>query len=72
MAVKIDLADGLIKSQTVSIKYIKFAQGSVSKIHAKFSEEQADFYEIILFRYTELLGIEKCKTKISTKALNIF
>ena len=73
LAVKIDLAAGLIKSQTVSIKHIEFAQGSVCKVHVKFlMSKLISMKSSYLRRHNYWVPIEKCETKIPTKALIIF
>ena len=70
LTVNIDIQDRLINCQTGNIRHIEFAEGTVHKVYAKFSDEQAGLKAIrssYVDRQNSWVPIKKCGTEISVK-----
>ena len=70
LKVNVGIQDRLINGQTGNVKHIQFVHGSIHKVYAKFSDEQAGLRAMrssYLGRQNSWVAIEKCKTEIALK-----
>ena len=70
LTVNVDIQDRLINGQTRNVKHTKFVQGSIHKVHVKFSDEQAGVKAMgssYLGRQNFWVAIKKYETEIPVK-----
>ena len=70
LTVNVDIQDRLINGRTGNVKRIEFVHGSIHKVYAKVSDEQAGLRAMRSFylgRQNSWVAIEKCKTEIALK-----